>query len=310
MTATTVQVPAAERAALARAVLARAEERTGTTRTWDGGRAGLAAAPPVGAPPAVVPSAVPSSSVPSSAVPSAVPPAPTVLGGHGSAPGRHGSTAHRPRELPVHPALGHLLPHGLGRGTTLGVLGSTSLLLALVAQASATGSWVAVAGMPHVGVLAADELGMDLTRLVLVPDLGADGPRVLAALLDGMDVVVVGEVALADADRRRLSARAKERSAVLVATTPWPGAGVVLTAEESRWDGVGRGDGRLRTRQLTVSRHGRGAAARSWQGQVVLPPTAATMSTGADVADRRAGAAVDVAAGHGLLIELDGRRAG
>lgn len=252
MTATTVQAPSAERAALARAVLARAEERTGAR----------------GQPRARV-------------------------------DGRHS------RGLPVHPELDHLLPHGLERGTTLGVLGSTSLLLSLLAQASATGSWVAVAGLPHVGVLAAYELGMDLSRVVLVPDLGADGPRVLAALLDGVDVVVVGDVALADADRRRLSARAKERSAVLVATAPWPGAGVVLTAERSRWDGVGRGDGRLRTRVLTVSRHGRGAAARSWQGQVVLPlGPVGTQPTG------RPGVVPDLAVGHGLVLELDGRRAG
>lgn len=280
MTATTVQAPV-ERAALARAVLARAEERTGTTRSWDGSRVDLAAvSSPVAASPVVS---------------SPVVPAAAGQVGDGQAALRDArASAPRPRELPVHPALGHLLPHGLERGTTLGVLRSTSLLLALLAQASATGSWVAVAGMPHVGVLAADELGMDLTRLVLVPDLGADGPRVLAALLDGMDVVVVGEAALTDADRRRLSARAKERSAVLVATTPWPGAGVVLTAEGSRWGGVGRGEGRLRTRLLTVSRHGRGAAARSWQGQVMLP----------------LGATVDVAVSRGVVLELDGRRAG
>jgi len=123
----------------------------------------------------------------------------------------------------------------------------------------------------------------------------------VAALLDGVDAVVVGpQVALSDADRRRLSARARERSAVLLATTPWPGAAVVLTAGASRWEGLGRGDGRLRSRRLSVRRGGRGSAAQSWQTEVVLPAqplgtagvgTAGVGAPGAlgTVAGRRAG---------------------
>ncbi|HMO11163.1 MAG TPA: hypothetical protein PKB06_06625 [Actinotalea sp.] len=178
--------------------------------------------------------------------------------------------AHGVRTRPADPLLAALLPTGLDRGTTLTVTGSTSLVLGLLAQASAGGSWVAVVGLPTVGVLAAHQLGLALDRVVLVPDPGPDGPRVLAALVDGVDAVVAGEVALADADRRRISARARERGSVLVSTTPWPGSSVVLTVEGSRWSGVGRGEGRLRDRVLTVSRYGRGAAGRGWRGQVRL----------------------------------------
>ncbi|MCV2393313.1 hypothetical protein OEB99_03245 [Actinotalea sp. M2MS4P-6] len=172
--------------------------------------------------------------------------------------------------LPIAPALAPLLPGGLTRGATVTVTGSTSLVLTMLGAASAAGSWVAVVGMPAVGMLAAHQLGLALDRVVLVPDPGPDGPRVIAALVDGVDAVVVGDVALADADRRRLSARARERSAVLVATTPWPGASVQLTVERTRWSGVGRGNGRLRDRVLTVSRAGRGSAARGWRGEVRL----------------------------------------
>jgi len=173
----------------------------------------------------------------------------------------------------------------LDRGATLTVAGSTSLLLALLAEASATGSWVAMVGLPGVGVLAAAQLGLALERVVLVPDPGPDGPRVLAALLDGMDAVVVGEVALTDSDRRRLSARARERSAVLLSTTPWPGASVAIHATVSRWGGVGRGDGRLRDGMLAVSRFGRGAAARGWSGEVVIPGTWLEADRGSRVVD-------------------------
>ena len=190
--------------------------------------------------------------------------------------------------LPVAPFVAALLPGGLTRGLTLCVSGSTSLVLTLLAEASAAGGWVAVVGMPAVGVLAAHQLGLALDRVVLVPDPGPDGPRVLAALVDGVDAVVVGDVALADADRRRLSARARERASVLVATTPWPGASVVLSVEGTRWSGVGRGDGRLRDRVLTVSRYGRGAAARGWRGEVQLH-----------------GSTVDVVAPRDVVVELE-----
>lgn len=177
--------------------------------------------------------------------------------------------------LPVHPGLAGLLPgRALERGSMLVVDGSTSLVLALLAEASREGAWVALVGMPRVGVLAAHQLGLDLSRLVLVPEPGPDGPTVLAALLDGVDVVVVGDVALTDADRRRLSARARERGAVLVSTAPWPGAHVTLTAEVARWEGLGRGEGRLRSRRLVVRGGGRGAAARGWTAEVVVPPPA------------------------------------
>ncbi|WP_372594712.1 hypothetical protein [Actinotalea sp.] len=272
---TAVAVPV-DRAARARAVLAEAEGRAGTRRSWS------ARTPVVQVP---VP---PDAAVPSSGA-------------------RDG---HRPdsHALPVDPRLAGLLP-SLDRGTTLTVAGSTSLLLALLAEASAAGSWVALVGMPGVGVLAASQLGLALDRVVLVPDPGPEGSRVLAALLDGMDAVVVGAVALSDADRRRLSARARERSAVLLTTTPWPGASVVLTASVSRWGGVGRGEGRLRDGVLTVDRQGRGAAGRGWRGEVVLPGTGSGRGPGARTGSAGSAAAHTSRASHGLE-QPEGRRAG
>src|SRR5690606_23775829 len=120
---------------------------------------------------------------------------------------------------------------------------------------------VAPVGLPALGVLAAAQLGLDLDRLVLVPAPGPDGPTVVAALQDGVDVVVVGDgVALSDGDRRRLSARARERGAVLLSTSAWQGGHLVLTAEASQWEGLGHGHGRLCSRRMTVGCTGRGAA--------------------------------------------------
>lgn len=176
------------------------------------------------------------------------------------------------RLLPVPPGLAGVLPAGaLDRGSTVVVHGSTSLTLGLLAEASRAGSWVALVGLPGVGVLAAAQLGLDLGRVVLVPAPGPDGPTVLAALLDGVDAVVVGDVALSEGDRRRLSARARERGAVLLATGAWPGAHLVLTAEVTQWEGLGHGHGRLHSRRMTVRCAGRGAAARGWLAEVTVP---------------------------------------
>lgn len=167
---------------------------------------------------------------------------------------------------PVLPEVAHLLPGGgLTAGTTVAVTGSTALLLALLAGPSRSGAWTVFVGHPEVGLAAAADAGCELARVVCVPDPGPDAPAVVAALLDGMDLVVVGpRAALLDSDRRRLSARARERGAVLLAAGegPWPGAHVVLSAGPGAWEGVDHGAGHLRRRTLLVHRTGRGGAAR------------------------------------------------
>ncbi|WP_278237251.1 hypothetical protein [Isoptericola sp. AK164] len=173
----------------------------------------------------------------------------------------------------VHPDLAALLPGGvLPTGGVLAVQGSTSLLLGLLAAPSRDGAWTVLVGAPAVGLLAAADAGIDLARTVVVPAPGPDAPAVLAALLDGMDVVVVGpQAALTDADRRRLAARARQRDAVLVATGRWAGAHVTLDARGGAWTGVDAGAGWLRRRTLRVLRTGRGAAARPVEIDVEVP---------------------------------------
>jgi hypothetical protein len=177
------------------------------------------------------------------------------------------------RTWPVHPDLEALLPGGVLRGgTLLAVQGSTSLLLALLAGASRAGAWVAFVGAPALGMLAAADAGVELERTVLVPRPGPDAPVVVAALLDGMDAVVVGpQTALLDADRRRLAARARERGTLLVSQTAWRGAHLTLDARGGTWSGADHGAGWLRRRTLNVLRTGRGAAARPVEIEVEVP---------------------------------------
>jgi hypothetical protein len=189
------------------------------------------------------------------------------------APGAMEAATGEGRLLPVPDELADLLPlGGLQRGTAVVVDGSTSLLLALLSEASRTGAWIAMVGFPRLGVLAAAEAGIDLARVALVPSPGPDAAAAVAALLDGIDVVVLGpDAALSDADRRRLTSRARERGSLLLSAQPWAGAHVVLTVREGTWSGADHGAGRLRRRRLTVTRSGRAGAARGVERQVELP---------------------------------------
>jgi len=195
-------------------------------------------------------------------------------------------------------------PVGLGAGTT-------SLLLALVARASVAGSWSVVVGVPALSGSAAAEAGVDLARLALVPNPGPNLTGITAALLDGVDLVAVaGTERLSAPERSRLTARARQRGAVLLPLGRWPGADVVLRCTGSRWGGLGtarqaKGEqaggkrpggeqavgsgGRLRQREVLVSATGRRAAvpmaARlllpSGTGQVGRPPAPGAEPAGA-----------------------------
>ena len=178
--------------------------------------------------------------------------------------------------LPVCAALEPVLPEGLRRGSTVTVSGSVSLALALLAAASAEGAWCALVGMPAVSAEAARDLGIELSRLPLVPAPGSDWVAVVGALLDAVDVVVARAPArLADGDVRRLAARTRTRGAVLVPFLTgglrWPHADVRCSAQTGVWSGIGTGHGRLRQRQVTVTADGRGRAAHHRSAALWLP---------------------------------------
>jgi len=148
----------------------------------------------------------------------------------------------------------------------------TSLMLALLAAASQSGSWCGVVGVPTLGAVAAAELGLALDRLALVPYPGAEWATVVAALLDGLDIVVAAPPGpIAPAVAGRLAARARQHGSVLVAYGSWRGADVMLESVRGVWNGLGDGRGRLRSRELTIRSVGRGAAAAARQVSMWLP---------------------------------------
>lgn len=180
--------------------------------------------------------------------------------------------------LPAPPPLAELLPGGgFRRGTVVGLgasCGSTSLLLAALVPAVGAGSWLAVVGLPGLGVEAAQGLGLALERLVLVPDPGRQPAGVVAALVDAVDVVAVGAgQAVGAGDARRLGARVRERHGLLVvAGDAWPEpVDIRLELADPAWSELEAGDGTLCRREVTVTVSGRRAASRRGTARVLLP---------------------------------------
>lgn len=177
------------------------------------------------------------------------------------------------KTVPTHPAFEQVLPGGsLREGTVVSVEGSTTLLMALLAGPSASGRWVAVAGMPEFGVEAASRFGIDLERLALVPDPGRQWLAVVAALADVIPVVAVRPIGrVSPAEASRLTARLRQRGTVLLVAGQWPGSDASLGVEASRWHGLELGHGHLSDRDVVVSAGGRGEFGRRGRSRIQLP---------------------------------------
>lgn len=187
------------------------------------------------------------------------------------------TAASRTRLLPVLPPIASLLPDGgLRRGTVVRCTGSgaPSLAMAVAAGPSAAGSWCATVGMDEMGVLAAAGYGLDLERLVVVRAAPAEWAVAVAALLDGIDLVVLAPPRHArSAAARTAVARARDRGAVVIVVEERPGFPVELEllVETAQWNGLAEGAGRLQSRRVTVVARGRGSAVRPVRQELWLP---------------------------------------
>lgn len=157
--------------------------------------------------------------------------------------------------LPTLPAIAALLPGGtLRAGVSYAVGGQLSLALALLAGVSRDGLWCGVLGVPGFGVEAAERAGIDLDRLVLVPDAGPRWVEVAAALADAVTVLIVAEPPrLPDSERARLDARLRQRGSTMIVLGQWPRAEAELRVEAVRWRGIGLGFGMLAGHDLRVA---------------------------------------------------------
>jgi hypothetical protein len=148
--------------------------------------------------------------------------------------------------LPLPESLAALLPMSLPRGTVAVLSGARSLSLSLVAAVTAAGGHVAIVGQPDVGLLAAVEMGADLSRLAVVPDPGGDPVEVAAVLMDGLDLVVLGlgGRSVPPTRARAVTARARQKGCTLLVTDgDWPGASARLDARVCGYEVTGAGSG-------------------------------------------------------------------
>lgn len=153
--------------------------------------------------------------------------------------------------VPTLPGIADLVQ--LHAGATYAV-DSASLALALAAEASRAGDWVGFAGCTDFGVEAAAELGIELSRTVLVPDPGEHWLEVTAALVDVLRVVVLRPPASVDERTAAiLDSRLRTRSSVLVVHGHWPRVEARLSVEDSSWSGPTTGTGQLQERRARVA---------------------------------------------------------
>jgi hypothetical protein len=186
------------------------------------------------------------------------------------------------RVLPVDEVFAPMLPNaGLQRGRVVGCSGVAgwSLALGLISRPASTGSWVAFVGAPMVGIEAAGELGVSLSRVVLVDVDG--GPSVwaerVAAAADGFDLIVTCPPSGAERVARRIRQRLQARGAVLLAVCASPGeqrpaiaCDLELTSSSVAWAGIGQGSGYLMARRVTVQVSGR-RMPRPLEREILLP---------------------------------------
>ena len=136
-------------------------------------------------------------------------------------------------QVPVPRWLAEALPAPLPRGTVAVLAGARSLLLSMVAAVTAAGGNAAIVGQPDIGLLAAVEMGADLSRLAVIPDPGTDPVEVAAVLVDGMDLVVLGLGGrrVPQTRARAVVARARLKGCTLLVTDgDWQGASTRLDA--------------------------------------------------------------------------------
>jgi hypothetical protein len=169
--------------------------------------------------------------------------------------------------LPIPETLGDVLPAPLPRGTVAVLSGARSLSLSMVAAVTAEGGHAAIVGQPDAGLLAAAEMGADLSRIAVIPDPGSDPVEVAAVLMDGMDMVVLGlgGRSVPATRARAVVARARQKGCTLLVTNgDWQGASARLDARVCGYEITGRarpGSGRIAKVQLTHSVSGRAGLA-------------------------------------------------
>ncbi|MFC8044927.1 hypothetical protein [Nocardia sp. NPDC057353] len=202
-----------------------------------------------------------------------------------------GAAAARTPVLAVPAALAPIFPDGgLAKGSTVAYTGTSTVLLGLLAAVTADGAWAALVGGGRRGLLAFHEMGGALERLAVIRDPGRDPLGVVAALTDGIDLVVLDHrVDIPPARARTLAGRVRSQQAVLlVAGQDWPHPDLRIRSHLAGAHGLGAGRGRLKGLEVEVATQDRTGRVR----EVTAVLDGVGGRTGWTAADEGHGAAV------------------
>lgn len=206
------------------------------------------------------------------------------------------------RQLPLLPGLADVVSLHTGM---VACLDSPGLAMSLMAGPSRAGEWTAVVGVPEFGFDAALAFGIDLGRCVVVPEPGEHWLSVTAGLVEVTTLVLARPpVEVTDQQASRMLARLRLKDAALLVDDgllgdrAWPRPQRRLTVTGSRWSGLGRGHGHLRSRLVTVRSRGGGVPDRTvdlWLPDQLLTVRVETHAHGSGCASAECGD--EVAAG-------------
>ena len=159
------------------------------------------------------------------------------------------------RVFPLAPPLqGLFAESGLRRGVVYQCDLVLSLVWALIAEATSQGVWCALVGIPDAGLAAAEDMGVTLDRVVLVPHPGHQWLSVVSALTDVVGVVVLGGAPVpSERTLSTLMGRLRERESTLLVSSSWPRKEATISVSQHHWQGLGAGHGLLREHRMSVT---------------------------------------------------------
>jgi len=171
--------------------------------------------------------------------------------------------------------LSELLPRGaLARGTALSITGAGSILVGLVATATAAGHHVALIGQPKFGLLAVHEHGGGLSKIALIDPGQADPLDAANICIDGIDLVIstVHGRDVPPTRARALLARNRTHAGVFAITDGrMPGLDLTIFSRPVGYGGIEQGRGRIGSITLETTVHGRGITQRTGRYTLTAP---------------------------------------
>lgn len=100
--------------------------------------------------------------------------------------------------------------------------GGAALLLTAMKEVFTDQSWMVLVGVTNFGWEAAQRSGIDLRRVIEVRCPPTQAAQVLSTLLEGFEVLVVGDIELTFPQQRTLTARARMLDRFILTTRYWP----------------------------------------------------------------------------------------